>query len=339
MTVVDYLNVGVRFAALSQVILLLIYIGFSSNPKRVKVVGVMFLLGVSVYLFMPMIDRYISNDDAIHSVWFFSAIAPSMLLLLVWFIFEEKCSLPPWLIVLISVSVLGSVYYSAIGVGLPGSPFWLRALKVVIAALVVYVVWVGRDNDLVETRSRIRNIFVLLMALQTLVTVIVESSTHFSPPVVLDTILVADLLICVVLINYFLLRLNPEGRLMEINDPPASHETTDPILVELLRRMREERLYADHDLRVGSLAEMLSVPEYKLRKKINQELGYRNFNQFVNRYRIEEAGEKLRKDERTPVLSIALDVGFRSISSFNTAFQGHFGVSPTKYRADILSNS
>ncbi|MEO0369205.1 MAG: helix-turn-helix domain-containing protein, partial [Pseudomonadota bacterium] len=76
-----------------------------------------------------------------------------------------------------------------------------------------------------------------------------------------------------------------------------------------------------------------------LRQKINQELGYRNFNQFVNHYRIEEAGERLRKDSRTPVLSVALDVGFRSISSFNTAFQSEFGVSPTKYRAEILTES
>jgi len=103
--------------------------------------------------------------------------------------------------------------------------------------------------------------------------------------------------------------------------------------------MRDERLYADHDLRVGTLAQLINIPEYKLRQKINQELGYRNFNQFVNHYRIEEAGVKLREDGRTPVLTIALDVGFRSISSFNSAFQAHFGLSPTKYRAESLPNS
>ena len=96
--------------------------------------------------------------------------------------------------------------------------------------------------------------------------------------------------------------------------------------------MKRERLYSDHDLRVASLAAMLNVPEYKLRNKINQQLGYRNFNQFVNQYRIDEASKRLLIDSRMPVLSIALDVGFRSISSFNTAFQQQFGVSPTQYR-------
>ena len=102
----------------------------------------------------------------------------------------------------------------------------------------------------------------------------------------------------------------------------------------LLHRMKNERLYADHDLRVAGLAQLLGVPEYQLRKRINQKLGYRNFNQFVNRYRIAEAGERLLENTQTPVLTIALDVGFRSISSFNTAFQAQYGVSPTRYRAE-----
>ena len=134
--------------------------------------------------------------------------------------------------------------------------------------------------------------------------------------------------------------MNPN--LILVGDPKElviSEKADDPIIDELLRRMQDERLYADHDLRVASLADIVGIPEYQLRQKINQNLGYRNFNQFVNRYRIEEAGQRLVEDSRSPVLSIALDVGFRSISSFNTAFQTQYGVSPTKYRSDALSNS
>jgi AraC-like DNA-binding protein len=101
--------------------------------------------------------------------------------------------------------------------------------------------------------------------------------------------------------------------------------------------MQDERLYADHDLRVAKLADMVGLPEHSLRKKINKQLGYRNFNQFVNRYRIEEAGQRLNKEPTIPVLSVALDVGFRSISSFNTAFQSQFGMSPTEYRRQSLA--
>ena len=140
--------------------------------------------------------------------------------------------------------------------------------------------------------------------------------------------------------NLTFIKMNPN--LILVGDPKElviSEKADDPIIDELLRRMQDERLYADHDLRVASLADIVGIPEYQLRQKINQNLGYRNFNQFVNRYRIEEAGQRLVEDSRSPVLSIALDVGFRSISSFNTAFQTQYGVSPTKYRSDALSNS
>jgi len=101
--------------------------------------------------------------------------------------------------------------------------------------------------------------------------------------------------------------------------------------------MKDERLYADHDLRVAKLADMMNLPEHSLRKKINKQLGYRNFNQFVNQYRIKEAGQRLNEEPTIPVLSVALDVGFRSISSFNTAFQSQYGMSPTEYRRQSYS--
>ena len=98
--------------------------------------------------------------------------------------------------------------------------------------------------------------------------------------------------------------------------------------------MREERLYADHDLRVATLAAHLDVPEYRLRRAINGTLGHRNFNQFVNGYRLDEAAGRLATDPRTPVLTIALDVGFRSISSFNAAFRERYGRAPGAYRLE-----
>ena len=338
MGTLEYLNLALRFSSVSQAILLLVYIGLSNNPARVKVVSMMFLLGSISYLVMPTVDRHMQLLEHFGHFWFFSSIAPSMLLLLVWFIFEEECTYPLWILLLVGVSVLGSLYYQISGVGLPGSPLWLQVLKGFIALSAVFIVWYGRDNDLVELRSKIRVILVLILSIETTVIVIVEGVTHYSPPILLDTILVFLLFLCFITTSFLLLRLNPDGLFMRI-ESPISHETEDAMLMDLIERMERERLYADHDLRVGSLASMLNVPEYKLRQKINQELGYRNFNQFVNRYRVEEAGSKLIEDARTPVLSIALDVGFRSISSFNTAFQAHFGVSPTKYRSESLPES
>jgi AraC-like DNA-binding protein len=103
--------------------------------------------------------------------------------------------------------------------------------------------------------------------------------------------------------------------------------------------MNEDRAYTDHDLRIAHLAASLGVPEYQLRRTINRNLGYRNFNQFINHYRVEEAARRLIDEPTLPVLTIALDVGFRSISSFNTAFRAKYQKTPTDYRRGELSNS
>jgi AraC-like DNA-binding protein len=87
-------------------------------------------------------------------------------------------------------------------------------------------------------------------------------------------------------------------------------------------------------LTIGQLAKELDIQEYKLRQMINSQLGYRNFSDFLNSYRIKETAERLRDEtnKHLPILTIALDVGFRSLSSFNKAFKATFGQTPTEYR-------
>lgn len=326
-------NISFRLLAISQVLLFILLVVCADNPRRIRVVGALLISGIIAYLLMPLVIFYTPYPSQVNYLWFVATMTPSLLLLFVWFIFEENRRLPQWIIALVSFSAGSSLWFELTNGGLPGAPWWLQATKIIISGLVIYVVWRGRDNDLVEIRSKVRNIFILVMAVFMIFTLSVEVITHFNPPKSLDTLMVFSIFIFSITMNYFFVKLNPSSQLMSL-PTPAVVESEDPLISELLKRMRDERLYADHDLRVGSLASLLNIPEYKLRSKINQQLGYRNFNQFVNHYRIEEAGVKLRKDVRMPVLSIALDVGFRSISSFNSAFQTQFGISPTQYRAE-----
>ncbi|MCB1173375.1 MAG: AraC family transcriptional regulator [Leptospiraceae bacterium] len=66
--------------------------------------------------------------------------------------------------------------------------------------------------------------------------------------------------------------------------------------------------------------------------------GFRNFNQFLNSYRIHEACRVLADpamNDQT-VLRIAFDLGFASLAPFNLAFKRITGTTPTKYRKSIL---
>src|SRR5258708_36538432 len=76
------------------------------------------------------------------------------------------------------------------------------------------------------------------------------------------------------------------------------------------------------------------MPEYKLRRLINQRLGYRNFNVFLNNHRIEEAKAALADpgQAEVPVIAIAMDAGFQPLGPFNRAFKATTGSPPSEYR-------
>ena len=90
-----------------------------------------------------------------------------------------------------------------------------------------------------------------------------------------------------------------------------------------------------------SVAARLNLPEYRLREVINEGLGYRNFNAFLNRHRIDEARAALSDPGQrdVPVLTIAMDAGFQSIGPFNRTFKAATGMTPTDFRRDALARS
>jgi AraC-like DNA-binding protein len=106
------------------------------------------------------------------------------------------------------------------------------------------------------------------------------------------------------------------------------------LAARIVARMSGERLYSRPDLTVASLATTLAVPEYRLRRTINQALGFRNFNAFVNSFRLAEAREALtdRNRDHLPILSIALETGFQSIGPFNRTFKTSTGLTPSEFR-------
>ncbi|HWA39961.1 MAG TPA: helix-turn-helix domain-containing protein, partial [Gemmatimonadales bacterium] len=63
--------------------------------------------------------------------------------------------------------------------------------------------------------------------------------------------------------------------------------------------------------------------------------GGKNFYDFVNTYRAEEAMRRLRdpKYANLTILAVAADSGFNSKSVFNAFFKEHTGQTPSQYRS------
>jgi AraC-like DNA-binding protein len=105
----------------------------------------------------------------------------------------------------------------------------------------------------------------------------------------------------------------------------------------LFEKISDEKLYTDPKLTLKKLAELLSIPYYQLSQIINQKMG-KNFTDFINEYRIDEAKRLLAnpacKDEK--IEGIAYDSGFNTPSSFYAAFKKFTQSTPTQYKETIF---
>ena len=102
---------------------------------------------------------------------------------------------------------------------------------------------------------------------------------------------------------------------------------------ELVALMAKEHPYRDPDLTLSDLAEQLSTSPHKLSEVLNQELA-QTFYDFVNSYRVGDVRQRLveRTSQHLSVLTLALDAGFASKSTFNQVFKKLTGQTPSSYR-------
>lgn len=122
----------------------------------------------------------------------------------------------------------------------------------------------------------------------------------------------------------------------ESSDSRSAHLAQQEQDAAVLGRTMNAGFYRTEKLTLKKLSEATEIPEYRLRKVINQTLGYRNFNDYINQLRVADAAERLRSEPETPVLNISLDVGYRTLSSFNRAFRDIQNATPTEFRQQCL---
>ncbi|MCV6622279.1 MAG: AraC family transcriptional regulator [Cellvibrionaceae bacterium] len=116
-------------------------------------------------------------------------------------------------------------------------------------------------------------------------------------------------------------------------DAKHKSEQANKQQLDKLKQLMEQDAFLQAELSIGKLAEQMQLPAHQLRRLINQELGYNNFSQYLNSYRIPWVCQQLRDPSNSlPVLSIALEAGYGSIAPFNRAFKAQMGLTPKQYR-------
>jgi len=238
----------------------------------------------------------------------------------------------------------------------PITPWSFGLQRLVAFAGALLACWAVLRNwrgDLVEPRRRLRGFIAGLGIVYTLVQVGLRMGSGTGMLTETGALIdVSMMLVLVGVVAVSVFRLSP-GELFATERPVAApppplppaaaapEEADTPLADKLLALMRTDRPHADEDLGLAALAKRLGVAEYRLRRVINRHLGHRNFNAFVNAFRLAEAKAALAdpKQRDRPVLTIALEAGFQSIGPFNRAFKAETGLTPTEFRKEKLADS
>jgi AraC-like DNA-binding protein len=222
-----------------------------------------------------------------------------------------------------------------------------NVLGLLLALHALFVIIRSGQNDLVEARRRLRVPFLLLIAVFS----VVISAVQIGQGLGIDSrwYQFANAVIQALLgIGGVAVLLEARSTLFGVAaNPRSSPDVWRPIddsaawLDRLQQVMEVDALWRREGLTIGDLAIAVGLPEHRLRRLINDQLGHRNFASFVNQRRIAEA-RMLLSDPASAVrtvASIAFDLGFGSLGPFNRAFREATGLTPTDYRRQAMPNS
>jgi AraC-like DNA-binding protein len=102
------------------------------------------------------------------------------------------------------------------------------------------------------------------------------------------------------------------------------------------RELIEHTAYMNNELTLKDLAKATHLSLHQVSETINR--GYKmNFNELINRYRIDEVKKRLidPQYDHLSLVAIAFDCGFNSKATFNRVFKTITGVSPSDFKASL----
>jgi AraC-like DNA-binding protein len=249
---------------------------------------------------------------------------------------------------LIPFGVMSLINASAIAVSLAdrGYPSLWPIHIAFNVGLMAHILWVlGRDigGDLVEARRRLRAPTLIATSIYVVGMALADTFGGFQNAVPIWPLVQSGALFALAIgAACAFMQSGPVfwGREAKTETGSVSGSPVENALVARLQlALTQDVIWQREGLTIGTLAAELSVPEYRLRRVINEQLGHRNFADFINSHRIEAAMFALSQPvmPASSISQLAFELGFASLGPFNRAFKRVTDVSPTTWRHQKLA--
>lgn len=118
----------------------------------------------------------------------------------------------------------------------------------------------------------------------------------------------------------------------ETSNSAEEKSISDDDIAIVKHLMENDKAYLNPELNLSDLAKLANMSRGQLSETINSGFN-KNFNDFVNGYRVEAFKTKLKENKQAQLslLGIAQDCGFNSKATFNRVFKKLTSYSPTEY--------
>jgi AraC-like DNA-binding protein len=311
----------------------------SNHTHLVPVFGAAFQISVAIYI---IVSHPGLNPQGFHAGGFFCYIG-KLTAPLFWIfslaLFDDQFEVR-WFHAIPFV-VMAAIHYGIAG----HDPFLANlighALMILLFAQVLFIAVKSHSCDLVNKRILFRKWLTVSVPVVGIAISITDQIHNGVMPELASFLQSA--VIFVVSFGFALWNTQIDGGLVSENtsDPsPAQNQLSAPDRIELqrLNTAVDDGICFEPGLTISLLAERIDIPEHRLRRLINQGLGYRNFNAFLNDHRIAEAQRRLSDPSRAreQIIQHAYALGYASLAPFNRAFRERLGTSPSAYRSEAL---
>lgn len=110
----------------------------------------------------------------------------------------------------------------------------------------------------------------------------------------------------------------------------------DELFEKIESVMQEKQLYKDVNFNISKLSTVMDINSSYISKSIRAK-GYPNFNNYLNRYRIECVKRLLHENdiEKVTLMYIYTEAGFSNQSTFNRVFKQMENITPSEYISNL----
>jgi ligand-binding sensor domain-containing protein/AraC-like DNA-binding protein len=164
-----------------------------------------------------------------------------------------------------------------------------------------------------------------------------DSMTFTLKPLFYETFLfkmgILFLLTALTAIVFYIYKKRPFEKKEKYKGSPLTPQYAEECINKLRHLMEVDKVYCHTDVSLQLLAEKLSLSSHLLSQILNEQLN-RNFWDYINSYRIEEAKRILQSPggAQQKIVTVAFDVGFNTTVAFYNAFKKYTDMTPSQFK-------